>query len=57
MITGRYPCGFCASGAHHLCPGTIAGGVPVDAQNPGSADRVWQCPCSAREHSDGTQAA
>jgi hypothetical protein len=45
MITGKFPCGFCDTGNHQLCPGTIADAVPVNPQNPDSADRVWQCPC------------
>ena len=34
--TGRLACGFCASGAHARCPGTLING-----------GTLWRCPCTA----------
>lgn len=50
MITGKHPCEFCRNGRCEMCcstgSGVIRNAVPADK----SADRMWQCPCSAISH-------
>lgn len=43
----RHACGFCRTGMHQYCPGSIAGA----AGGPGT---VWTCVCSERDHADSS---
>jgi hypothetical protein len=44
----RYPCGFCSTGHHVLCPATVKNGSAV-------TDKTWTCPCSEQGHTLGKQ--
>ncbi len=40
-VVGKYPCGYCGTGNHGLCPGSIAGAA---------GGRDWVCPCGQVDH-------
>lgn len=47
---GLTPCGFCGTGQHQLCPGSIRNASAYDPKRPETADRIWVCPCSDAGH-------
>lgn len=48
-VRGKSPCGFCSTGHHPLCPGTIRNGA--NAPNP-----LILCPCAEDGHPESMEA-
>jgi hypothetical protein len=50
-LRGKSLCGFCMTGHHQLCPGSVKNARPA---TPDGADRTWYCQCAQAGHPEAT---